>query len=228
MTRPDSGKESEAATEVDVEVSVSELSTLSREALERELTQLKHDHQKLVTLVRRLFTADHSAFEELRQLYGNGNVPKTKEKPGNCNGKGSTSPSRAVTFSSVQTRMVDRTGPDLKLRREATFVDLSKNGSLKSSDSESALTNRLGHIESYLNMARGVAEESPAVVASSHESHNRVMRMASAVSLEFGSRPGSSISRSASIIRNAQPQPFKNEVSSFHNTLIYFLLSLFF
>ncbi|XP_075238999.1 uncharacterized protein LOC142334668 isoform X2 [Convolutriloba macropyga] len=217
MARPDSGKVSEAPTEVDV-VTVDDVTCLSREQLEVELVKVRTDYQQLYSLVSRVFNSDTDALEELRVKFNPQSEPirvtgKTV-KSGLGSRKDRTSPNRAVTFSSVQTRFVERPDDHLKLRREATFVNFDRTSS-RNVETDNALSNRLCKLDSYMNMQRGITEASS---STSSVSDHRMLRMVSISDSNNGTRPNSSVGngtisrpKSASQTRNAF-HSYRNEV----------------
>ena len=163
--RPDSGKISEAATEVDVET-VDDVNGMTREQLEAELIRVKTEYNEMHSLLSRLFNdADSEAFEILRVKFNSdqdaGNMKHDSSKLKGLLSKQSKDanvPSRAVTFSPVKTQISDRSGDNLKLHREATFVNLDTSNSYsRNMETENALSNRLCQLDSYLGM-RGITE----------------------------------------------------------------------
>ncbi|XP_063714611.1 uncharacterized protein LOC134842271 isoform X2 [Symsagittifera roscoffensis] len=220
--RPDSGKISEAATEVDVET-VDDVNGMTREQLEAELIRVKTEYNEMHSLLSRLFNdADSEAFEILRVKFNSdqdaGNMKHDSSKLKGLLSKQSKDanvPSRAVTFSPVKTQISDRSGDNLKLHREATFVNLDTSNSYsRNMETENALSNRLCQLDSYLGM-RGITEGSS---SSASVTDHRMMRMVSISDSSQGSRPASSaVGSNTSRPRSAsQPrssfQSVKNEV----------------
>ena len=163
--RPDSGKISEAATEVDVET-VDDVNGMTREQLEAELIRVKTEYNEMHSLLSRLFNdADSEAFEILRVKFNSDqDAENMKHDSSKLKGllskqsKDANVPSRAVTFSPVKTQISDRSGDNLKLHREATFVNLDTSNSYsRNMETENALSNRLCQLDSYLGM-RGITE----------------------------------------------------------------------